>query len=189
MVKLLRRSTIAPLVVVAAMSVSAQVTPNDRALGVDVTGMDRSVRPQDDFFRFVNGAWIDRTPIPPDMSQYGTFAVLRDEAAAAVRRILETAAAERAAPGSIAQKVGGFYRSAIDSARVESLGLQPLARELAAIGAISKTGDFPAAFARAAGTGVRLPISVAVGQDPKQSEVYTVLVSQSGTPLLSPSSP
>ena len=51
----------------------------------NVKNMDRSVRPQDDFFRFVNGNWADKTPIPSDMSSYGTFPMLRDEASAAVR--------------------------------------------------------------------------------------------------------
>ncbi|HEX8413659.1 MAG TPA: peptidase M13, partial [Sphingomicrobium sp.] len=46
--------------------------------GFDLTGMDRSVKPGDDWFRFVNGAWADRTQIPPDRSSYGAFAVLRD---------------------------------------------------------------------------------------------------------------
>ena len=102
--KRLQLSVLALLVVVLAMSTSAQIASNDRSLGIDVAGMDRSVRPQDDFFRFVNGAWADRTPIPPDLSSYGTFAMLRDEAVAAVRGILEGAAAERPAPGSIADR-------------------------------------------------------------------------------------
>src|SRR5258708_29172297 len=105
---------------------------NGRLLGIDVTGMDRTVRPQDDFFRFVNGTWADKTPIPADMSSYGTFPMLRDEAAAAVREIVEGAGAEQAAAGTMTQKVGGFYASFMDSAHIDALGLQPLASELAA---------------------------------------------------------
>src|SRR5262245_6655043 len=168
------------LLLASAFGVSAQAPPSGRALGIDVTGMDRSARPQDDFFRFVNGSWADKTPIPSDMSSYGTFAILRDEASAAVRDIVEGAVAEKAAPGTMTQKVGGFYASFMDTARVESLGVQPIARELAAVNAIASVADLPAAFLQAAASGVAVPIAVVVGQDPRDSNQYAVSITQSG---------
>src|SRR5262245_66522387 len=89
--------------------------------------MDRSVRPQDDFFRFVNGLWSDKTPIPADRSNYGTFAELRDRAQEALRGILEAEAIRPGAPGSVELKVGAFYKSFSDEGRIESLGVQHLA--------------------------------------------------------------
>jgi hypothetical protein len=71
MIAAMKRSTCGltlALLIAAALSTSAQNTPGGHALGIDVAGMDRAVRPQDDFFRFVNGAWADRTQIPPDMT-------------------------------------------------------------------------------------------------------------------------
>jgi predicted metalloendopeptidase len=168
------------LALAAVLSVSAQAPPADTSFGIDLAGMDRSVRPQDDFFRFVNGKWDDATPIPADMPSYGTFAILRDRSAAAVRGILDEASAGTPAPGTVAQKVGGYYRSFMDETRIESLGLRPLEGELAAIDAISSAGALTAAFVRAAKTGGRAPVSVTVGQDPKQSDLYVVLASQSG---------
>jgi putative endopeptidase len=168
------------LLLSSTFGLSAQAPASGRALGIDITGMDRSVRPQDDFFRFVNGAWNDRTPIPSDMSSYGTFAMLRDEAAAAVREIIEGAVAEKAATGTMTQKVGGFYASFMDTARVESLGVQPIARELAAVNAIASVADLPTAFLHAAASGVAVPMAVGVGQDPKDSNQYAVSISQSG---------
>jgi putative endopeptidase len=165
---------------VAAIALSAQSGAPPRVPGLDTASMDRSVRPQDDFFRFVNGAWADKTPIPGDRSNYGTFAILGDRAQEAVRGILEAEAIKPAAPGSMGQKIGGFYKSFTDEARIESLGIQPLAGELAVIGQIGGVRDYPAAFARAARLGVRLPISVNVGQDPQHSDAYAVLVSQAG---------
>ena len=76
------------MVLAATFGLSAQPPATGRSLGIDVSGMDRSARPQDDFFRFVNGTWADKTPIPSDMSSYGTFPMLRDEASAAVREIV-----------------------------------------------------------------------------------------------------
>ena len=63
--KLSRAFSVAFSVTVVVISISAQNGAAPRVPGIDTAGMDRSVRPQDDFFRFVNGAWVDKTPIPP----------------------------------------------------------------------------------------------------------------------------
>src|SRR3954468_19976276 len=161
---------LASLAAATLVTTSAQNRTPPRIPGIDTAGMDLSVRPQDDFFRYVNGTWVDKTPVPGDLSAYGTFAILRDRAQEEVRGILEAEAIKPAAPGSIGQKVGGFYKSFIDEARIESLGVQPLAGELAAIERITAIGDWPAAFARAARAGVRLPLAVGVQQDPRRSD-------------------
>ena len=88
-----------------------------RALGIDTTSFDRGVRPQDDFFRFVNGGWLKRTEIPADKSSYGTFTELADQSEAALHSIIEEAAASRAhKAGTDLQKVGDLYRSFMDTA-------------------------------------------------------------------------
>src|SRR5262245_57553634 len=142
--------------------------------------MDRSVRPQDDFFRFVNGLWSDKTPIPADRSNYGTFAELRDRAQEAVRGILEAEAIRPGAPGSVELKVGAFYKSFSDEGRIESLGVHPLGAAIEALQRVSCVRELPAVFVEAASYGVRLPLLVSVAQDPRRSDVYAVLVSQSG---------
>ncbi|HUP88841.1 MAG TPA: M13 family metallopeptidase N-terminal domain-containing protein, partial [Longimicrobiales bacterium] len=110
-----------------ASPLSAQVkSSSSQSLGIDVTGMDRTVRPQDDFFRFVNGKWADNTAIPADASSYGSFLVLRDNSAAAVKGILEDAAKSKGAHGTLSQKIGDFYAAFMDEARIETLGLKPL---------------------------------------------------------------
>src|SRR4249920_4117522 len=87
------------LALAAVLPLTAQAPPSsDTSFGIELAGMDRSVRPQDDFFRFVNGKWDDATPIPADMPSYGTFAILRDRSAAAVRGILDEASAGTPAP-------------------------------------------------------------------------------------------
>lgn len=68
-------TTLVAVVAVTAAQDRVPVVP-----GIDVTGMDLSVRPQDDFFRYVNGRWADDTPIPADQSAYGTFGILRERA-------------------------------------------------------------------------------------------------------------
>jgi putative endopeptidase len=178
MIRNLIRTTL--LAALLATPAAAQQKASTLKLGIDVSAMDRSARPQDDFFRYVNGAWVDRTQIPAEMSNYGSFIMLRDQAATALREIIETTAAQKNEPGTIAQKVGDFYTSFMDSARIESLGIAPLNTELAEIARIKSPRDLPVAFAYLSTVGVRVPFSAGVRQDPKNSNVYAVSVSQSG---------
>jgi predicted metalloendopeptidase len=175
--------TRARLVFASVLIASVALTAQDRVPqvpGVDVSGMDLSVRPQDDFFRYVNGKWSDNTPIPADQSGYGTFAILRERAQERVRTIIEEEGRKQSAPGSTSQKVGDLYKSYMDDARIEALGITPLSAELAAIDRIKDSRDLPAAFAHAARIGVRLPFSVNVGADQRDSEQTIVQVGQSG---------
>ena len=113
------------LSVVLMSPASAQVKSAGTSVGIDVSGMDRSARPQDDFVRFVNGAWVDKTQIPADMSSYSSIVILRDKSQTALRGIIEEAAAQKTAPrGSNVQKVGDLYRSFMDTSRIEELGLK-----------------------------------------------------------------
>ena len=172
------------LVSFVALVLAAAVTgAQERTLqvpGIDGAGMDLSARPQDDFFRYVNGRWADNTPIPADQSGYGSFAILRERSQEAVRAIIEAEGRAQAAPGSNSQKVGDLYKSFMDEARIESLGITPLNDELARISRIGDARDLPAAFAHAAQIGVRLPFTVTVGADQRNSDQYAVQISQSG---------
>ena len=74
--------------------------------GIDLSAMDTTVRPGDDFFEFVNGQWVERTEMPADRSRYGTFDILRDESQEAVKAIIEESAEGDFPKGSDEQKVG-----------------------------------------------------------------------------------
>ena len=63
-----------------------------RKSGISLEALDRSTRPQDDLFRFVNGTWLDTTEIPDDRARFGTFDILREESTARVRDLIEEAA-------------------------------------------------------------------------------------------------
>jgi predicted metalloendopeptidase len=153
------------------------------ALGVDTTAFDRSVRPQDDFFRFVNGGWLARTEIPADRSSWGSFLELRERSSDALHTILEQAARSKAPAGSNERKLGDLYASYLDSAAVEAAGLGALKDEIARLGAIKGAADLPATFARLARMGVGTPVGVGVGQDARNSEQYVVGIGQSGLGL------
>ena len=72
--------------------------------GFDVDGMDRSVKPGDDFDRYSNGAWKQATPIPPDRSAWGPFAMLRAKAESDVKAIVDDIAGRPQPASSIERK-------------------------------------------------------------------------------------
>ncbi len=177
------RLTAAVLLMGIGVAAPTRAQAPTRTLGLDTTGMDRSARPQDDFFRYMNGRWADRTEIPPDQSSYGSFTLLRDKSIEAVRGIIEEAAAEQAPAGSIAQKVGDFYKSFMDTTRIESQGLEPLREAMEYIAGLSNTGELPTALAHLNAVGVRGIVGAGVGPDPKHSSVYIVSLGQGGLGL------
>src|ERR1051326_5102137 len=164
----------------AVTSVSAQVNRGGGTLGIDVSGMDRAARPQDDFFRFVNGRWADKTEIPPDKSRYGSFGMLADESEIALKEIVEEAAAQKnARKGSEVEKVGDLYRSFMDTERIETLGIKPLQAYLANVANLKNSADVAEALFGLSKIGVGTVLLRAnVAQDPKDSAVYTVIVNQ-----------
>ena len=165
------------VLVSVATTASAQST---RPSGIDTSTFDRSVRPQDDLFRFVNGGWLKRTPIPSDAARWGAFDELDERSREAMRTILEDAARSNAPAGSEKRKVGDLYASFLDSARVEALGVTPLKGELDRIAALKSSAELPAVFAHLARIGVARPFGAGVGSDPKKSSTNAVLISQSG---------
>jgi predicted metalloendopeptidase len=163
---------------------TTQTSPSEVArLGVDPANFDTSVRPQDDFFRFVNGGWLDNTQIPDDESNYGSFSQLADAARAQLRVIIEEASQTAAPHGSDTQKVGDMYRSFMDEAAIERVGLAPLAQEMARIDAIGDVSSLMGYFGHAQVSGGGSPFTLWVNQDAKESTRYILYLSQSGLGL------
>ena len=151
--------------------------------GVDLSAMDSSVKPGDDFYRYVNGKWMDRTEIPADRSSWGGFAILRDLSDKRTREVIEEAAAKEAAPGSVDEKIGVTYASFMNAPAIEAAGAKPLAPYLAKIAAINSQADLARAFGDATMHGIDVPIGAGVQQDLKDNTVYTVYVGQGGLGL------
>ena len=136
------------------------------AWGFDLTGMDQSVKPGDDFFRYANGAWADRTTIPPDKTSITSIGMLYDCADAQLRTIIEEAAADQTAPdGSNLQKIGDWYTAFMDEAGIEKAGLAPLQPELDRIAAISSPADLARVLGENNGALAGTPLGADVRQD------------------------
>jgi putative endopeptidase len=151
--------------------------------GIALENMDRSVRPGDDFFSYVNGKWIAETEIPADKSSYGGFQILRDEAQEDVKAIIEASATGDFAMGTDEQKVGDLYKSYMDRETRDAKGLQPLEAELDRIAAITNHDELAVYFAGANRRGYPVPVFVGQVADFKNPEFYMMYAWQNGLGL------
>ena len=155
-------------------------TPPTAKSGLDLTGFDTSVRPQDDLYRYGAGKWLASTEIPADKSNYGSFTKLNDDAEAAIHGLVEKAAASKSATGTDAQKLGDFYASFLDTAAVAIAGIRPLQPELDRIAKLQSARDVYGYIGYNQRLGIGEPLGMAVTQDARDSEHYLVRLFQSG---------
>ena len=152
--------------------------------GIARDDLDPAIRPQDDLFRHVNGKWIERTPIPDDKSSYGSFAVLAENAEAAVRDIITGEVALPAgAPEQEAAQIRALYDSFMNIERLEQLGTDPIAPELAKINALASMREFPRLVGELERDGMSSFAGLFVDNDPGDPERYVVFAMQSGLGL------
>jgi len=162
----------------------AATPPVHLTSGVDPADFDQAVRPQDDLYEHVNGGWMARHPIPPDKAWYGVFIKVRDDTLAELRKIVEGLAADPAAArDEDARKIRDLYASFMDERRLDALGLEPLAPELARIAAISGKDQLPELIAHFNEIGVGAPFRPRIHQDAKDSTRYVVDFYQGGLGL------
>ncbi|WP_296001948.1 M13-type metalloendopeptidase [Rugamonas sp.] len=168
----------------AVATTTAPAAGATRVSGIDVQYIDPAVRVQDDVFTHLNGKWLATTEIPADKASWGTFAKLRDDIQPELRSIIETAAnTPNKTAGTDAARIGDFYSSFMDEAKVEQLGLTPLNGELARVAALSDKKDIPALIAHFDIVGFNAPIGFAVHQDNKDSTKYVADIQQAGLGL------
>ena len=151
--------------------------------GIDVQYMDKSLRPGDDFFAYVNGVWLDETEIPEDRSSYGGPSILRDESQTNVRAIIEQSASGDFAKGTDEQKVGDLYRSFLDWDTRNARGVEPLQPEIDRINGLADYSDLAVYFAETAKRGLDAPFGLGQYADFKDPTTYMVYAAQSGLGL------
>ncbi len=173
----------AALLGLLTFSVFAQGEPATLS-GINLDNMDTSVRPQDNFYGYVNGKWLASAKIPDDLPAYGSYWTLREHTQAQLREIIESAAkdTDRNAQ-SETSKIGHLYTSFMDEPRLERLGARPLARELARIASIRDKAGIPTLMAHLEQIGVVVPYEGSVEQDRRDSSHYVFEIGQSGLGL------
>ena len=159
---------------------------------LETAATDSSIRPQDDLFRFVNGGWLATAEIPADRPGSGAFTVLRDEAEAACRQIVEeladsfSAASPEEASRALATnrgRVGALYAAFMDDEHLEALGAGPLAGELTPVLAAASKEELARVLGGMTPIGFMGVVGADVEVDINDPERYTSWVGQSGLGL------
>ena len=161
--------------------------------GIDLQYVDNNVRAQDDFYRHVNGKWLDTFEIPADKPGYSSFTKVFDSTQEHLHELIDSAAKSTDAADAERRKIGDLYNSYLDEAKLEELGANPLQGDFAAIDAAKDKAALAALMgdlgrwttqAGAFGpSGTTLPFVAYVHQDNKDSTRYVVDFEQSGIGL------
>ena len=149
--------------------------------GLPLEELSADIRPQDDLFRHVNGAWIDRTEIPDDKARWGSFHLIAEQAEKDVRAIIEEST--DAEPGTETRKIGDLYTSFMDTERIAELGATPIAAQLSAVDGISSIPELMTTLGTLERDGVSGLFGLYVEPDPGNPQRYVPFIVQGGLSL------
>lgn len=144
---------------------------------------DSSVKPEDNFYNFINGKWLKTAQIPPTETGIGSFLDLYNRTKEHLKTILENAAKSGAAEGTLEQKVGDFYASGMDSTTIEKRGFEPLKPFLKQVDEIKTSKDIMAFVASQQVLNKNILFSLGIGADEKNSSRNIEIYSQGGLGL------
>jgi putative endopeptidase len=174
-----RISSAALLLAVIVMAIA--VPPG--AQGLEPAYFDKATGPCRDFFQYANGGWLRTDPIPPDYSTWGVDEEIEQRNLGMLKRIMEDAAAQPRAPGSVAQQIGDFYAAAMDEASIEHAGLEPLRAELDEIAALKSPADLAVLVRSWHGRGLDALFELQALEDLKDSDTNIAYAGQGGLGL------
>jgi putative endopeptidase len=158
--------------------------PQYGAWGFDLDGADTSTKPGDDFFRYANGKWLDKTQIPPDKPAYSLRLAMTDLTDKRLREMMETFGAKPADhPSTLEEKVGAFYHSFMDDARVESLGVKAIEPELSEIKNAKSRDELATLMGRTTTDFKSSLFGFGIDVDLKDPNQYAFYIGQSGLGL------
>jgi putative endopeptidase len=152
--------------------------------GIDLPAHDLSVRPGDDFYRYANGGWLDRTTIPADLPSISAGAEVRLRVEARLHQLIEEAAkGVPVEPSDTTGKIGAMYAAFMDEQKIEALGLTPIAARLEAIRAARDAEELAVLMGGTAADFGNSWFNVFIDADLKDPRHYAVYLTQNGLGL------
>ena len=194
-IQLRRRKPLASVAALAAMTLlcggavtfagsnSSDTAPKFGSWGIDLSAMDKSVRPGNDFFMYVNGGWYKNAVIPPDRISTGVFDAIEIGTEDRLKAIVATLAAKPYDTlGADEKKLRDLYDAFVDQKAIEAAGLTPAKADLDFIAGLKTLDDVAAAMGSPA-LGLDGPLALDIDTDPKDPNRYVVTAGQAGLPM------
>ncbi|WP_428225863.1 M13 family metallopeptidase [Flavobacterium sp.] len=167
----------------ALLSLSSGMAVAQEKPGINLNYMDKKVKPGDDFFRYVNGTWFDKTEIPADKTRWGSFDELRQNTDKDVLAILKEAVSRKLDPKSDQGKAVNVYKTYMDTIARNKRGITPLKPYLAKINAIKTVQDLNKLITETTPEGGLGFYGAGVGPDAKNSNRNVVYIGPGGLGL------
>ena len=164
----------------AAMITMVSCNNQNTTPAIDLTNLDTTVAPNEDFYQYATGGWQEKNPLKPEFARYGSFDVLRENNEKRINELFSAMAKTTAENGTIEQKISDLYKMGLDSVRLNAEGTAPLAGDLAAIDAITDHASLAAAVAAIHATSGNPLFGMYVTSDLMNSTINTLYISQSG---------
>ncbi len=173
-----------PMIMLAvASSIGAEAKSNISKSGLDLSNLDRSVRPQDDFYQFATGGWQKLHPLPAAYSRFGSFDMLQENVNKQVNTILTSLSKKKYQEGTTERKLSDFYSLALDSARRNREGLAPVKPYISDIEAARTLDDIKALQLKYSKLGFGQPFGAYFAADEKNVTRNILSLSQGGLTL------
>lgn len=157
------------------------MTENTLPSGIQLDELSADIRPQDDLFRHVNGAWLERTEIPEDKARWGSFHLIAEQAEKDVRTIIEEST--DAEPGTETRKIGDLYASFMDTTAIEAKGAEAIAPQLAFVDQVTGIPSLLRTSGALEREGVAGVFSTYIEPDPGNPQRYILFLVQGGLSL------
>ena len=164
-----------PLVMLAACQPKGEKVP-----AIDLTDMDLTVSPGDDFYQYANGGWIAKNPLKPEYASFGSFDVLRENNVTRLNDLFAEMSEMSPKAGTVDQKIVDLYKQGLDSVRLNAEGGQPLQKYLDQLYAVSDKAGLAAELADENKYGEGGFFSVGVQADLMDSQVQILYLGQGG---------
>ena len=155
-------------------------TNNQTTPAIDLTNLDTTVAPSEDFYQYATGGWQVKNPLKPEFARYGSFDVLRENNEKRINELFAAMAKTTAEAGSVEQKISDLYKMGLDSVRLNKEGLSVLEGDLAAIEAVSESKSLIETVAKMHASMGNPLFGLYVTSDLMNSSVNALYISQSG---------